>query len=283
MKKFLLTIAPVAAALALTGCFQSETTINVKADGSGTIVDETTLGAQMSAMLGGLGGLGGDDAKQPAKDPMDEMFGADKAKEKATQMGEGVTLDKVEKIDKDGKKGARVTYKFADINKVKINPDQAASGMDKGLGGGEAGAQIDKAKKKAKPITFRLAAGTLTVNMPRPEEKDKPAKVAVDKPAPEGDKPDAQGEQMMKAMFADMKIGIHVVVEPGIAKTDATHVAGNKITLVEMNFGELMANPEGLKAIQKMEGKKPEEIAAAVKGIKGVKMEPKDKITAKLK
>ena len=88
---------------------------------------------------------------------------------------------------------------------------------------------------------------------------------------------------MMKTMFADMKVSFKVVVEPGIAKTDATHVDGKQITLMELNFGELMTNPEGLKMMQKMEGKKPEEIAEAVKGLKGVKMEPKEKITVKMK
>ncbi len=290
MKKILLTLAPLAVAFALSGCFQSETTITVNADGSGTITDETTFGAQMSAMLGGLGGLGGEDANKPAKDPLDEMFSADKAKEKASAMGEGVTLDKVEKINKDGKKGARITYKFADVNKIKVNPDEATSGMDKGLGdglGGEAGAKVEEAKKKTKPFTFKLDGGTLTVNMPRPDAKEKPAKGEAEKPAPEGEKPDAaeqaQAEQMMKTMFADMKVGIKLVIAPGIAKTDATHVEGKEITLMEMNFGELMTNPDGLKIMEKMKDKKPEEIAEAVKGLKGVKVEPKEKITVKLK
>lgn len=286
MKKILLTIAPLAAAFALTGCFQSETTVHIKADGSGTIVEETTLGAQMSAMLGGFAGLGGGDADQPAKDPLDDMFGADKAKEKAAKMGEGVTVEKVEKIDKDGKKGAKVTYKFADINKVKVNPDEATSGMDQGLGG-DAGAKVEEAKKKSKPIEFQLADGKLAITMPRPD-LDKAAKEGeAEKPAEEAAKPDpaeqAQAEQMMKAMFADMKVAIRVVVEPGIAESDATHVDGNSITLMEMNFGELMTNPDGMKVMEKMEGKEPEEIAELVKGLKGVKMETKEKVTVKLK
>jgi hypothetical protein len=301
MKKLILTIAPLAAALALTGCFQSETTIHVKADGSGTVVEETTLGAQMSAMLGGLGGLGGaaEDQKQPAKDPLDDMFSADKAKQQATEMGEGVTFEKLEKIDKDGKKGARITYKFADINKLKFNPDQAASGMEN-MGGGaaalgeEAGAKIDEAKKKSKPITFECADGKLTVHMPPMDSKGKAKEDAADKPkeeaakdAAEGEKPDAaeqaQAEQMMKMMFADMKIGLRLAIDPGIAETDATYVDGNKITLMEMNFGELMANPDGLKKMQELEGKKPEEIAEAVKGLKGVRVETKDTFSVKIK
>jgi hypothetical protein len=239
----------------------------------------------MSAMLGGLAGLGGD-ADAAAKDPLDEMFGPDKANEKAAKMGEGVSVEKVEKIDKDGKKGARVTYKFADINKLKVSPDDATSGMEQGLGG-EAGAKVEEAKKKSKPITFQLADGKLTVNMPQPDlTGDKPEGEAGEV-SEEVAKPDAaeqaQAEQMMKAMFADMKVSFKLVIEPGIAECDATHVDGNAITLMEMNFGELMTNPDGMKIMEKLEGKKPEEVAEMVKGLKGVKVETKEKFTVKMK
>lgn len=295
MKTSRLLLIPVAAVLALSGCLQNETTIRVKADGSGTIVEETLLGAQMMAMLSGFGGLGGDqDKDKPAKDPLDEMFGADKAKEKAAKMGEGVTLDKVEKIEKDGKKGARTTYKFADINKVTIRPDEATGGMDEGAGAAPADPAADpaappaaEAKKKGDPIKFQMADGKLTITMPKPDAGKKD-KAEGDKP--EGEKPaegdaaeKAQAEMMMKTMLADMKIAIRVVAEPGIASTDATHVDGDTVTLMEMNFGEIVANPEAMKKMEKLEGKSPDEVAAALKDIKGVKMETKEKISIKMK
>ena len=63
-----------------------------------------------------------------------------------------------------------------------------------------------------------------------------------------------------------------LVIEPGIKKSDATHVDGDKVTLMEMNFGELMLDPKGMKLIEQMEGKKPEEVAKLVEGIKGVQL-----------
>jgi hypothetical protein len=288
MKTSRLLLAPIVAALALSGCLQNETTIRVKADGSGTIVEETLLGAQMMAMLSGFGNLGGEEDKdKPAKDPLDEMFGEDKAKEKAAKMGGGVTLDKIEKINKDGKKGARVIYKFADINKVTINPDEATSGMNNEgpAAGGDAGG--GDAKKKVAPIRFQLAGGKLTIKMPKPDagKKDKP-----DAGKEEGEKPEeadaaakAQQEAMMKTMLADMKIAIRVVAEPGIAETDATYHDGDSITLMEMNFAEIIANADAMKKLEQLEGKSPDEVAAALKDIKGVKAETKETVTIKMK
>ena len=290
MKTLRLFLLPAAVAFALSGCLQNETVVHVKPDGSGTIVEETFLGAQMAAMLGGLGGLS-DEKDKPAKDPLDEMFGEDKAKAKASQLGEGVTFDKLEKIEKDGKKGARVTYKFADINKLLLHTDDATSGLDQGMGappdatGAEGAPAPEAKKKKSDPIRFQLAGGKLTITMPKPDTTKKDE--AKDKP--EGEKPKedaaekAQSEMMMKTMLADMKIAIRVVAESGIASTDATHVSGNTVTLMEMNFGELVSNPDAMKTLEKLEGKGPDEAAAALKGIKGVKVETKEKITIKMK
>jgi len=296
MKTLRLFLLPAAIAFALSGCLQNETTVRVKPDGSGTIVEETFLGAQMMAMLssldslGGLGGLDGAPAK-PAKDPLDEMFSQDKAKAKAAKLGEGITVEKIEKIEKDGKKGARTTYKFADINKLRLRAEDATGGLNEGKGGAPPAATAaedpapETTKKKGDPFRFQMADGKLTITMPKPDTTKKDA--AKDKPAGEKPKEDAaekaQSELMMKTMLADMKIAIRVVAESGIASTDASHVEGNSVTLLEMNFAELIANPDAMKTLEKLEGKSPDEIAAAFKGVKGVKLETKDKITIKMK
>ena len=271
--------------MGLNGCLQNEVTVTVKADGSGTVVEETTLGAQMSAMLGGLGGLGAQPgAEQP--DPFDEMFGEKKAKEKAAKMGEGVTLVKTEKIDKDGKKGGRTTYAFKDINKLKLGLDAGMDALDSPAAEAGAGEAVEEAKKAADPVCFELADGKLTVTLPQPDKDAKVPEVAIpEKEGEEAAKPaeDPQAEAMAKAMFADMKMAVRLVIEPGIKKSDATHVDGDKVTLMEMNFGELLLDPKGMKLIEQMEGKKPEEVAKLVEGIKGVKFETKEKITIEMK
>ena len=45
MKSLLFTFASTFIALVLPSCFQSETTVHLKKDGSGTLVEQTTYGA----------------------------------------------------------------------------------------------------------------------------------------------------------------------------------------------------------------------------------------------
>src|SRR5690606_38958518 len=122
MKRIFLSLASVVAALFTTSCFQSETTVHLNKDGSGTLVEETRFGGQALEMLSQFAqGFGGGAPGAEKKDPLDEMFSEDKAKARAAKLGEGVTFEKAEKSEKDGFKGTRTTYKFADINKLVLN------------------------------------------------------------------------------------------------------------------------------------------------------------------
>ncbi len=271
MKQILLATASVLVALVLPGCLQSETTIHLNKDGSGTLVEQTTLGAQMIAMMDQMSALGGADAKP--KDPMAEMFSAEKAKARAVTLGEGVTFEKSEPVAAGGGKGARTTYKFTDINKLKIAPGEGMKDMS------PMGAEAP-ATAKSEPIAFKFAAGTLTIGMPEP------AKPEADKEV-KPDVPDAaenpQMEMMMKQMLGDMKMSFKVVIEPGIAETDASNRDGNTITLMEMEMGKLLEKPETLKKLSAADQQNPQASMELLKGLEGVKMETKKQVTVKLK
>jgi hypothetical protein len=279
MKRIVLPFVSLLAALALPSCLQQATTIHLNKDGSGTIVEETTFGAQMSAMLGGLGGLGGDEAKDPLKD----LVSPDKAKARAAKLGEGVTVEKTEAIDANGSKGARVTYRFADINKLKFT---TSGGLQDAMPAMPNAAVPVPDKPVEPPTTFKYADGTLTIITPAKEPAAAPA---TDK-QPEGDLPpelgDLQGEQMeamMKQMLGDMKVSLKVVIEPGIAESTATHVTGNTITLMEMDMGKVMKNPEAFKQLKGVDQSNPEKAMEALKGFDGIKVEPKKEVTVKVK
>jgi hypothetical protein len=274
MKRVLLPFVSLLAALALPSCLQQATTIHLNKDGSGTLVEETTFGAQMTAMLEQFAGMGGAEAKDPIK----ELASTEKAKTRATALGEGVTLEKVETIEVKGNKGARATYHFNDINKLKL----AMSGglqeaMPKMPGAPEA------EQPKEKPTTFKYAAGLLTITTP---VQDKPAAAATtesEKPEGAPELGDAQMEPMMKQMMGDMKISVKVVIEPGIAETNATHVDGNTVTLMEMDMGKVLENPEAFKKLKGVDQNNPEKAMEALKDVKGVQVEVKKEITIKVK
>jgi hypothetical protein len=276
MKKILLAMASALISLVLPGCFQNETTIHLNKDGSGTLVEETKLGAQMLAMMEQMAaGFGGGGAAQG--DPMKQMFSEEKAKKRAAELGEGVTFDKTETVEANGAKGARVSYKFKDINKLKVS---TSDGVKNAAPMGDLpGAQ---APKTGEPITFAYADGKLTIKMPEPQ---KPA--AADSPAAEEaavpDLNSPEAEAMMKQMFADMKMSLKLVVDSGIAESNATHKDGNTITLMEVDFGKLVENADDFKKLQKVDQKNPAAAMELLKDIKGVKFETQQEVTVQVK
>lgn len=271
MKKLLLILTSALATLVLPGCFQSETTIHLNKDGSGTLVEETRLGAQMTAMMDQMAGIGGEAGADPAK----EMFSEDKAKARAAKLGEGVSFEKSEPINADDAKGARVTYQFKDINQLKVSTDDSVKSMSPT---GDAG--IPDAKE-TQPVAFTYADGKLTIKMPQPDKTAAPEAADDAAGQPDMDSPEAQA--MMKQMLGDMKMSLKLVVESGIAETTASHQDGNTITLMEMNMGKLVENPDNLKKLTKIKQGDSTAAMEAFKGIDGVKIEAKPEITVTLK
>jgi len=273
MKRISLFLSAALAALSLTSCLQNETTIHLNKDGSGTLVEETTLGAQMMAMMdqmASFGGAGGD-AK---KDPLADMFSEEKAKARAAKLGEGVTLEKNEAIEKKGNKGARATYHFADINKLKISTSDGMKDMS------PMGAEAPAAKA-VKPIDFKYADGKLTIVMPEPEKPE----AAAEAPKPAAEDKEEPGEQdmaMMKQMMGDMKMSLKLVIEPGIAETNATFRDGKTITLMEMEMGKIFENPEAMKKFGKVDQQDPAAAMELMKALPGIKAETKKEVTVKL-
>lgn len=279
MKKTLLALTSILATLVLPGCFQNETTIHLNKDGSGTLVEENRLGAQMLKMLDQMGGAMGGDDKANKADPLKDMLSEEKAKTRATTLGEGVSFVKVEPVNANGSKGARTTYAFKDINKLKITTGDSMKGMT-AMSGAEA-----PADKKTEPVVFNYAGGKLTIKMPKPKKTEVPAAEEAAKDGEPGktdmDSPEAMA--MMKQMCGDMKVSLKLVVEPGIDETNATHVDGNTITLMEMNMGKLVENVDAMKKLTKMDQKAdPKAAMEALKGIDGIKVEDKEEVTVKV-
>ena len=257
----------------MCSCLQVESTITLKKDGSGTITEELLLGEQMVQMMQ-MGMAQAQQAGGKVEDPMAKMMDKAKAKARAKGMGEGVEFVSIEKIDAGGKLGMRTIFKFSDINKLRYS-NAGAMGMDdmpgaKKKGGGDA--------NKDAPI-FKYADGKLTIMQKHPKG-DNDAAEAVE--AAE-DKMNEQEKAMfdgMKEMMKDMRMTMKLKFEPGIAKTNATHVEGNTITLADIEFGKLLADPEKLKALQSGNFEK---MKKALKGTDGIKFETQEKVEVELK
>jgi hypothetical protein len=198
------------------------------------------------------------------------MYDEAQYKAKAAQYGEGVEYVKLEKVERNGGKGVKAHYKFKDINKLTFEP---GGGMDE-MGSALPGAAEAKAKKT--PWKFAYKDGKLTVIMPDvPEDIEKPA-------LPEG-APDLGNNPEMAAMMQGMRMSAVLVVDSGILKTNATHVEGNKITLMDIKMDEVFKNPDAMKAMQGVDMKDRKAMQEALKNVKGVKIETQKTIEVLVK
>jgi len=257
MKKLITLVGAAALALLTTSCLQQHTTLSLNKDGSGTITETTALGAQMLAMMGAAGGEG--------QDPLAEMIEQAKARsaEAAKTMGEGVTVKEVKALNEGGKKGFVVVYAFTDINKLKYSFGQ-------GMGDNPEEDNND-------PIQMSYKDGVLTVlNDYDQEEGD----AAADEDEEEID--DAS-MAMAKQMMADMRVSFSLEFPGGIAETNAEHVDGGKVTLIDIDMGKLVQNEAKFKEFTKKQPGSPAEAKEMLKGVDGVKIETAEKVTIKLK
>ena len=274
MKKILLALASLVTTLVLPGCLQNETTIHLNKDGSGTLVEETRFGPQMLAMFDQMAAVG--DAQGNKQDPVAKMFSEAQAKTRAGELGEGVVFEKSEAVQANGAKGARVTYRFKDINQLKLAPGDSMKNLS------PMAAAAAPAANKAAPISFTYAAGKLTIKMPDPAKAKLPD-VPADEQAnmPDTDNPETQ--TMMKQMLGDMTVSLKVVIEPGIAETNATHQDGNTLTLMAINMGKLLDQPDTLKKLGKVDKHNPAATLLLLKDIEGATFETQKEVTVKVK
>jgi hypothetical protein len=251
------TVALVA--VLCTGCIRSATVINVKADGSGTV--EQTMLVNLAFMKGMLGGMGG----QPSSTP-GAMNEAD-LKRSAARMGEGVTFVSAEPLKgDDGFEGTKAIYAFTDVTKLRVDQDPNLSAASPG--------GVSTPPKTGNPVTFGFAktdaGSTLTVTLLDKPKSDQP------KAAPGGgpDMDNPQMLEMMRSMFKGFKVSIDVAVAGKILKTNADHVAGSRVTLLEMDMEKLLQDETKLKDVQKMLGPDASvsELKPYLKDVKGLKV-----------
>lgn len=255
-------------ALFTTSCFEQSAVIRLNKDGSGTITETTLLGAEASAMLEGMAAQGGGEDQ----DPLAKMVDKKVTDAYAKKLGEGVEVEKAGKVEKNGKKGVEVVYKFKDINKVSFL--QGGSMLEASKAMAPEGAEVKGPDQK--PVTFKYADKVLTLSNPQ----NKAAK-----PAEGAEKPEIDPAQMemAKGMFKDMRMSFKIELADGIAESTATHVDGNNVTLMDIEFAKLVEDPAKLQKMMEMNDEGPAAMAALFKDTPGVKVEAKEEITVKVK
>jgi hypothetical protein len=259
-------VALVAAAALTSGCITALTNIKVRPDGSGTIEQTLSMTAEAAKQVAELASGFGDpsEKKKPGADVgLPDFFSEQSMKEAAGKLGEGVVFVSSKPIKTADRVGRVATYQFADITKVRI--DQKPQTGDAMPG--------PDAKPGAEDVLFRFAkqpAGTskLTVLFPEPEFGKKKDGEADEKD--EKKEADPQQLEMMKKMFDGLKVSIDLTVLGSIVTTNSPYVQGSTVTLLEMDFAQLLANDA---LMSKMgQPKSLEEAKAMLKDVKGFKI-----------
>jgi hypothetical protein len=270
MRYFISVFAAISMFL-LAGCFQVSTVVRVNPDGSGTVVETMLLSkkmvAQMNEMMQGFAGEGG------AKPKPIELFEPAKLKAQAAGMGEGVTYLSGEKSETEEFSGYTATYAFKDINKLKLNQqkDESAGG-----GGGQ--------KAPSVPILFHFTKGspaTLTIEQPRDNNPVKsteaPKENAESPQAAKGAMSDAEAKQLAE-MFMGMKMLLAVEVNGSIVETNATHLDGRRITIVDFDLAKLGSSLPQLEKLKRLKESSAADAKELMKDFPGMKVDLNDRL-----
>lgn len=258
-----------------TGCITALTTIHLKPDGSGTI-DQTlsmsaAAAAQLASMMKGMRAEGSEAAGEM------ELFSEKEMREAAAKYGDGVTFVSSTPIKTAERVGRVASYRFSDITKLHIDQKPAAPGP---------AAQV-ATSGPSEDVLFKFGrqpSGTsvLTILFPEAELKKAHDKVSSD---PNDEKKakelDPAALAMARQMFEGLKIGIDLDVQGTIVKTNSAYVQGSRVTLLEMDFSELLKNDALLK--QAAEPKSIEEAKKLLQGVKGFKVNLDPEVTVEFR
>jgi hypothetical protein len=190
----------------------------------------------------------------------------DDLRKAAASMGEGVTLERVEAVSDDEYSGYLAVYTFEDINDIRVN--QNPGGMVPSGDDEETPEEIIEFDYRNRNLTIRF-----------PVELDDPA-------ASDGSGSGTASQEdieMIKQLYSALKIGIYVVAEDGIARSDASFQDGDTVTLMEMDFSKILEDEEAFAELIQNEPETIEEMKDLIQTVPGIKVETKESISIRLK
>lgn len=262
MRRLVVALVLLAATLS-TACFQSETVIRVKADGTGTIEQTNLADKQMIGVAAGMakqavtnaGGTGAA-ASAPNLDNLGDLFDETKIREQASSFGLGVHFVSSAPIAAGGLTGVKATFAFDDVRLLNFNNRQGGTATPTPQ------LRFDLEKPAADgPSTLRIRLPQGTRPEPDPVEATPPPAAAPRTLPPEA-------LAMVRSMFKGARVTVDVEVEGAIVTTDAPKRDGGRVTIFALDFEQLLSDPTKFSALQ---GLKPgTDFSAARKALEGV-------------
>jgi hypothetical protein len=258
-------------AAAGAGCIQDQKTLQLKKDGSGTLVEEIYMSPQLTGMLeqmtGGLAqaleknsaSMGAVNQAQvkAALDPL-TLFKGDIAKRTA-ELGPGVQLVSTHaKTNDKGWKGYVATFSFPDVTKLHLTlaAQDAAGGM------------LGAEQKKEAPLLLEFRQG------PRSEItfRQQPAAPAVPEGRQAGAAETMPGVEALPAallgpMLQGLRLSFVVEVEGKITRTSSHYQEGrHRVVLMDLPMDKVLAQAAGAKLLEG--GKNDPEVLKKLRDLK---------------
>jgi len=278
MRNKILGLLATAAALLLGGCIDMSTVVHVAPDGSGTVEERVLMKKEMAQMMQSMGQAMGEEGKSQESPLLDR----EELAKAAEAMGPGVELISAEPLETDTGLGYVARYSFKDINQLQLNEnpgDRAPSDEDSGP------------EQKEEPIRFVFEPGpepVLIIRTPQDKEKEgtkaeEEAEGSDDTAKEEKDEAESQmAMMMMQQMFDGLRIKIQVQTETEILETNATFHDGNTVTLMSMDFGKLLADPEKFKAFADSGADSVEAAKKMMQDIPGIEVDLNPEVRIKM-
>ena len=269
--KTLRFLLPGIAPLLLAGCMEIETVVRVNPDGSGTITERRVMSNEIMDMMREMA---------PAGEPV-EFYNEQELRDAATGFGEGVTYVSAENVETDFGKGYTAHYAFTDVNRIRIGQDPGDKMPDGGMTeGGETPDEGDF-------TTFTMQPGnpaTLVIHWPVDKNGAESVviagEVSADEPAAQQSPEEQEAAmEMMKMAFKDMRMSMHVEVAGQVVDSNATHLDGNRVTLVDFAFAELLDSEEAMKTMASSNNQNLADMKELMALIPGLKMELEPEIS----
>ena len=256
--KILFGFLIISITLIFSGCIDVETNLKVNKDGSGTIEETVLISNEVVKMLQEFAGTFSDSTEASSF----KIFDEEELKQKATGYGPGVEYVSGVELEQDDKQGFRVVYSFKDLNNISLSPDP-----ENQISIGE---EVEKTEPDSDQFNFKFIPGeTPEVIITAKMQESNPGSEDMESQDAEISSEDSTFLEMMKGM----KINMNVIFNGEIISTNSSYKEENKITLLGIDFGKIISNPE---AFKKLNQKNPEnfvEFKEIVKDIPGIKLE----------
>jgi len=263
MRKLKITTILLLSIFVLAGCLEVQTTVSVKPDGSGTVRERVLVKSDMLIMMMKMAKSMKEDGDENGKKKKSGLFDEQELREKAETMGEGVTYKSGKILSSDDGEGYEATYAFKDINTLRVDQDpniQPSSSSD------------EDDNKDKKEITFEFRKGspaTLIVHVP-PTKRGMENEEETEE---QEDEDTESGIEMARMMLKDLKISSVIEVQGTVVESDATFREKSKITLMDIDFGELLEDENLIRKAMKRNDISDEEAKELMKEYPGLKIE----------